>query len=502
MYKTDMHPTIHVQCTSLAKSFGSVQALRNASLRVRSGRIVALVGENGAGKSTLMQLISGDLEADTGQIEVNTRVGLVRQQLSTIGELTLLENIVFGAERTKGKKAWTRLVGGIDWRSHRAQISELMEQTGLAVPLKKLGSEVSVGIRQRTDLLTALYQGAQCLLLDEPTTYLTPHEVDSLFDLMRGLAAEGMGVVFISHRLREVVQHCDEVNVLRRGESVLHLDTRPFDLPEIGQAMSGTAAEPSAESKRAPRDPQEGAVRLEAARGKLRVRAGEIVGIAGVAGNGQQQLLNTIAGIDQSRSHLPVLLDGVDASGISAGRRRSLGLRFVPESVKESGVAPLATITDNLLTANPPSPMRGPLGVLHRRAAETAASALITDAEIVASGPRQRAGELSGGNLQRVAVARELAGEARLLLAHEPTRGVDFGGVALIHRRLLDFTHSNGAVLLVTSDLDELLSLSDRVHVIDRGRLSGSYERSELSLGRLGELLGGLELDQTRSAAS
>ena len=495
-------PATHVRCVGVAKSFGPVRALRHADLDVHAGRISALVGENGAGKSTLMQLISGDLRPDGGTIEVAARVGLVRQQLGTIGELSVLENIVFGAERSvTTENPVLRAIGGIDWRAHRRRVEGLMERTGLTVPVRAEAEGLPVGVRQRVDILSVLYQGATCLLLDEPTTYLTPSEVDGLFGVMRGLVAEGMSVVFISHRLREVAQHCDDVTVLRRGETTMHLPRAPFDLGEIGRAMSGgtVSAEPVRSTARV-RPPGED--RLEALGGALRVRTGEIVGIAGVSGNGQNELLDAIAGIGDQSGVAPVVLDGVDHTRRTALQRRRAGLRFIPESVKESGSAMDASITDNVLTASPPPRLIGRAGVIDRRAADSTAVALIEGARIVADGPHQLAGQLSGGNLQRMAVARELGEGAAVLLAHEPTRGVDFGGVALIHDQLREFTAAGGAVLLLSSDIDELLALSDRIHVIDRGRLGPAHPRDELSVGRLGELLGGLEPMDAGEAAS
>ncbi|SEF18122.1 ATP-binding cassette domain-containing protein [Jiangella alba] len=490
-------PPVHVRAAGLAKSFGPVRALRRADLTVTAGRISALVGENGAGKSTLMQLISGDLSPDAGALDVGVRVGLVRQQLSTVDELSLLENIVFGAEDAAGTGAWPgRLLGGISWSAHKEGVRDLMARTGIVVPLAKPAAEVPVGVRQRVDILSALYRGARCLLLDEPTTYLTPREVDTLFEVMRDLAAGGMSVVFISHRLREVVQHCDEVNVLRRGESVLHLPAAPFELGRIGRAMTGgdDAAGGEATGAARPAGAPPGVPVLDVG-GRLSVRAGEIVGIAGVSGNGQNELLDTIAGLQRSAAHLPLTIDGREVSRWSTRARRAAGLRFIPESVKESGSAPAASITDNVISAVPPPGLRGRLGLLRRGKADQLARSLVERARVVASSTRQPASELSGGNLQRVAVARELGDGARILLAHEPTRGVDFAGVALIHAQLREFTSRGGAVLLVTSDVDELLALSDRVHVIDRGRLGRDYERDELTLGRLGELLGGLGHD-------
>lgn len=448
-----------------------------------------------------MQLISGDLQPDGGTIEVGTRIGLVRQQLATIGELSVLENIVFGAEKSAGSRSLAaRAVGGISWREHGQRAESLMERTGLTVPIRAEAADLPVGVRQRVDILSALYQGVGCLLLDEPTTYLTPNEVDGLFDVMRGLVAKGMSVVFISHRLREVAQHCDEVTVLRRGETTMHLDAAPFDLGEIGRAMSGGTA--SAELSRDDRAAKKtfGAVRLEALDGAIEVRHGEIVGIAGVSGNGQNELLDAITGIGPRGKKADVKIDGQSVGRQSPLKRRRAGLRFIPESVKESGSAVTATITDNVMTANPPQSLIGSLGIILRRSADAAARTLIEQARVVADGPRTLAGQLSGGNLQRVAVARELSAGATVLLAHEPTRGVDFGGVTLIHEQLREFTARGGAVLLLSSDIDELLALSDRIHVIDRGCVGSSYPRSELSVGRLGELLGGLEFADPKTA--
>jgi simple sugar transport system ATP-binding protein len=494
--------SMHVRCVGVAKSFGTVRALRRADLDVREGRISALVGENGAGKSTLMQLISGDLRPDGGTIEIGARVGLVRQQLATIGELSVLENIVFGAERSvRPTSRVLRALGGIDWPAHRRRVEALMDRTGLRVPVRAEAADLPVGVRQRVDILSALYQGAKCLLLDEPTTYLTPSEVDGLFEVMRGLVAEGMSVVFISHRLREVAQHCDDVTVLRKGETTMHLPRAPFDLGEIGRAMSGGTV--SAEPVRSrPPASSAGEVRLAVMSGALRIRAGEIVGIAGVSGNGQNELLDAIAGIGEQSRVAPVILDGTDRSHRTAMERRQAGLRFIPESVKESGSAMDASITDNVMTANPPRRLVRHGGLIDRRAADAMARGLIDRARIVADGPHQLAGQLSGGNLQRVAVARELGEGAAVLLAHEPTRGVDFGGVALIHDQLREFAAAGGAVLLLSSDIDELLALSDRIHIIDRSRLGPAHPREELSVGRLGELLGGLDATDSGEAPS
>ncbi|UWU19480.1 ATP-binding cassette domain-containing protein (plasmid) [Rhizobium sullae] len=481
-----------VDCQQLRLSFGSLRALDNADLRIARGRILALVGENGAGKSTLVRVIAGELTPDEGLVAVNGTVALVRQQLSIAPDLTVLENIVFGAEHARGRN----ILGlkGIDWRERRRRVVELMDQTGLNVPLECPAGTLAPGLQQRAELLGALLRGADILLLDEPTTYLAPDEVDGLFAIIQGLAETGVSTVFISHKLREVAAHCDEVVVLRKGRSVAWFERKPFDLSIIGQSMTGVGL-PTSEAKavelRPPRFEGDCQTRLIAANGRLLVAAGEIVGIAGVAGNGQDELFATLAGIDSDERYQPVLFDGADMTAATNWERRRLGLRLIPSNVKAAGSATSASLVDTVLTAMVPDRFRNKWGFVRRQFAEEATQKLIEEAGVVASGPHQLAGELSGGNLQRLVVARELDG-ALVLVAHEPTRGVDFAASIAIRDRLKRFAAKGGAVLLLTSDLEELIELSDRAHVIYNYQLGPSWPGGELSIERLGELMGGL----------
>jgi simple sugar transport system ATP-binding protein len=493
-----------IVCERVDKSFGPVRALDGAELRVQCGRIAALLGENGAGKSTLVRVIAGELSPDAGRVQVNGSVGIVRQQLSIVPELTVLENLAFGAETAAGQPGrWGRLVGRVDWRALRDRASALAERTHLHVPLERNAGELPPGVQQRAELLGALLRGARVLLLDEPTSYLTPHEVDMLFAVIRGLVADGVSTVFISHKLREVADHCDEVTVLRKGRTVARFDGRPFDLTAIGRSMTGERSKASnnGAQKRAavPATTQAATGRerlLSAAQGALWVEAGEIIGVAGVAGNGQDELFFTLAGLARDPRFTPIELRGDDVTLIRTWERRMRGLRLIPADLRSAGIVASASVTDNVVTAMVRDELRGRLGRLRRGAATDDAGSLIADSRIVATGPSQLAGELSGGNQQRLMVARELRGEATVVIAHEPTRGADFSAAAAIDERLRAFAAAGGAVLLITSDLDELLALSNRVHVLRDGVLSRSLARGRLSHGRLGELLGGLDADE------
>lgn len=488
-------PSPAVSCLGVRKSFGDIQALSDGDLEVPRGQVVALVGENGAGKSTMMRIIAGELAADSGDVRVDVSVGLVRQQLSTVPELTVLENIALGAA---GR-------GRIDWKALRGTVAELMERTGLSVDLDVLAGRLPVALQQRVELVSVLHRGAECLLLDEPTTYLTPHEVDGLFETVHDLTSRGVSAVFISHKLREVVANCDEVVVLAHGATVARFDRPPFDLRMIGRAMTSTnervpASTPGRRVGGLPPSSDD-PVRLNAGSGALQLPVGGILGIAGVAGNGQDDLVESLSGVRRHARWSPIVIDDVDTTSERNNRRRKRGVRVIPGNVKEAGVAPSASLTDNFLTARP-SPAYRQRGWIRRRKAGSATRELIDTYGVVASGPQQAAGELSGGNLQRFVVARELDGDARLLIAHEPTRGVDFSAAAAIRQRIQDHADLGGAVVLITSDLDELLELSDRVQVLFRGNLGRVYDAADLDLPTLGELLGGVDESVGAGAAS
>jgi general nucleoside transport system ATP-binding protein len=480
-----------IACRGVVKRFAATRALDAADFCVRRGSVHALVGQNGAGKTTLMRIIAGELPADEGQIAVDGSVGMVRQHRSIVPELTVLENVVLGAEPRRG---WR-----IDWTRARKQVNDLMARTGLELPLRHRADRLPPALQQRCELLGALARGADILLLDEPTSLLTPQEVDGLFGVVRQLAKAGMTVVFISHKLREVADHCEAVTVLRSGRTVADLQA-PFNLVDVGTAMTGgeifdgvdlTTGEPVARVGAASAGP----ARLRALTTHeipIAVRPGGVLGVAGVAGNGQDELVAHLAGTTSRPAYGGIELDGTAINHLDVRARRRLGMRVIPADVSVEGCAPDASLVDNVLTSEVPRELVGRLGTLRRDRVRRYVEATLTDGEVVYAHLSQPTRELSGGNRQRLVVARELAAGARVVIAQEPTRGVDFAAAAAIRRRLIDFAAHGGAVLLISSDLDELLALSDEIAVLYDEKVIAVERREDITLEVLGQRLGGL----------
>ncbi|MFC7546762.1 ABC transporter ATP-binding protein [Plantactinospora sp. GCM10030261] len=477
-----------LECRQVRKSFGTVRALDGADLRVERGTIHGLVGENGAGKTTLMKVVMGEDSADAGTVDLAVRPGLVRQQLSTVPEFSVLDNIVFGAEPVRR--------GLIDRRRAAADITALMDQVQLSIPLRAEAALLPLALQQRMEILRVLYRRAGVILMDEPTALLTPNEVDALFSLLRRLAADGQSIVLITHKLREIEALCDAVTVIRHGRTVRRWDERPFSSTEIASAMVGVAEGDTA-AHRPERDravPVDAPVLLSAGigAGKVEVRGGEVLGVAGVAGNGQEHLVEQICGLAQHRHRGGVRIGGTVADRWSTRARRAAGLRMIPADVRQWGSAVTASIRDNVLTTEPAPALTGRFRI-RPAAMRRYATRVVEDGGVVCAGIDQRAGELSGGNLQRLVVARELGSGGSVVLAHEPTRGVDFKAARIIRGRLRHFADDGGAVLLVSADLDELFEVSDRIVVLYRGAVVGELPRAQFSRARLGALMGGIE---------
>jgi ABC-type uncharacterized transport system ATPase subunit len=477
-----------ISCSAMRKAFGATKALDGAEFEVAAGGIHALVGENGAGKTTLMRLVAGELTPDSGQLEINGRVGIVRQHLSTVAGLTATESIVFGAE--------PRRHGRINWRHALDEIRRLVADTRLTVPLNRLVSDLPVGLQQRVELLGALYRGCDVLLLDEPTTHLTPHEVESLFDVLKRLVLERqLTVVFVSHKLREVESHCDSATVLRRGQTV-GVFHQPFSIRQVGRAMTGeTQMERSARARANDARPADtwALETLPDHDTQLRIAPGEIIGIAGVAGNGQDEFVAHLAGTETHARFGAIRILGSDASRLKTIQRRRLGLRVIPSDARDRGAALEATLVDNLLTSEPPPALLSFAGRIRQRESQDWARHILDRSSVTRASSNQAARELSGGNLQRLVVGRETTTGGRVLVAHEPTKGVDIAGAAEIRSRIASFAADGGAVLLLSSDLDELIELTDRIHVFYEGTIVGTLQRDEFSFGALGELFGGLD---------
>ena len=501
---------MRVEMRGIAKRFGETVALRSVDFAAARGEIHGLLGENGAGKTTLMNILSGLYRADHGEILIagervvirspahalRCRIGMVHQHVELIDNFTALENVLLGRE---GERLWLRT------DRHRAAVEEVARRFGLAVALDAEVKDLAVGVQQKIEILKALYRGVDVLILDEPTTMLTPQEVDVLFATIRTLAEQGMTVIFITHKIREILTNCDRITVMRGGQVLGTLDRAAADetrLVEmmIGQRLAGVDVAERAETRG-------GSVALEvrglsvAADRRTRVvegcsfslASGEVVGLAGVAGNGQRELAEALLGLRRPAVGV-IALAGRDVTRASVRERLAAGIAYIPEDRIEDGLLPSLTLAENLM-----------LGLHHwafarrrlfdRGVARRLARQAIEEYAVLARSEEARAATLSGGNIQKVLVARAMA-LARLtrgvvLVAMNPTRGLDVRATEFVRKRLLEFARNGGAVLLISEDLDELLQLCDRMLVMYRGSLVGDFGRKDFDPYRIGALMAG-----------
>ena len=501
-----------VRMRGVRKRFGPVQALRDVDLDLARGEIHGLLGENGAGKTTLMNVLSGLYRADAGTITVDGRpaaiavpadalalgIGMVHQHVELIDTFTALENILLGSEGT----AW-RL--RLDRR--RADVETLARRFGLPVPLDVAVGGLAAGVQQKIEILKALHRGVEVLVLDEPTTMLTPQEVDALFATLRTLAAGGVTVVFITHKIREILANCDRVTVMRRGAVVATLVGAAATEARLVELMIGERTIDVA-ARDAPATARRGAVVLEARGltvsgvGRIRVvddchvavASGEIVGVAGVAGNGQRELAEAIVGL------LPVTagslaVGGREVTGASVAGRIAAGLVYVPEDRIHDGILPGLSIAENLVLGLHPYAFGTHAHRFDHAAARERARRAIEEYGIQARDADARAVELSGGNIQKILVARAMAlaqlTQGVAVVAMNPTRGLDVRATAFVRRRLADFAHGGGGVLLISEDLDELLQVCDRIVVMYRGAVMADVPRAAFDSYRIGASMAG-----------
>lgn len=493
----------------ITKSFPGVFANDNIDFAARFGEIHALVGENGAGKSTLMNILYGMHRPDSGEIRISGQaadirsprdsithgVGMVHQHFMLVSVFTALENIILGAEPVT--------LGRTDYRSARERASGICERFGLALDLDTRVADLSVSAQQKTEILKALYREARILILDEPTSVLTPQESDSLFAMLRGMADSGMCVIVITHKLTEVMAHSDRVTVLRQGRQIASLETRSTSADGLARLMVGEHRPVVAGFTPAP-----GSRRGEACgcggllsvsnltitvdKGLLLVdsisfdvRAGEILGIAGVDGNGQRELAEALVGLRRSSGR--VALDGMDIARMTVRERLDAGIAYIPEDRRRDALVDGYSIEENAILGMHRRFARR--GMIDLRAAREHSVNLIERYDVRAAGPEMSAGFLSGGNQQKLVLGRALQGESRLLIACQPTRGLDIGASADVHRRLTEVRSRGMGVILVSYDLDEVLSLSDRVMVMFRGRIAGVLDRADADRETIGAMM-------------
>ena len=497
---------VALEARGIVKRYGPLVANDAIDLVVARGAVHAVMGENGAGKSTLMSILYGMQQPDAGTILVGGRpvvyhsaldaiaegMGMVHQAFKLFNSLTVWENVVYGMEPSRH--------GLIDRRAAIASVAAIAARYQLAVdPLAVVGT-LSVGVRQRVEILKALYRDARILILDEPTAVLTPQERDGLFAVIRHLAADGRTILFVTHKLHEVMTITDRVTVLRDGRVVESMATSETSPRAIIRAMTGRAVSLTVEKgPAAPGAPvlvAEGLTVLSGGgrplvdRASLVVRAGEIVGIAGVAGNGQSELIEALTGLRRPDGGA-VSIAGRIVTAADVADHRDAGLAYIPEDRATTGTARAASAADNLAMGFQRRPPLARHGLLDLGAVANAARAMIARFGIKIGSETLAVGTLSGGNLQKVVVARELTHKAPLLIAEQPTRGVDVGAIEFIHAELVAERDRGAAVLLVSAELTEILALADRILVMYEGRILAEVAADSATEEGLGLLMAG-----------
>jgi ABC-type uncharacterized transport system ATPase subunit len=491
----------------ITRAFPGVVANDHVDLTVRPGEIQALVGENGAGKTTLMNILYGLVHPDSGEILIDGKpvhiggprdaisrgIGMVHQHFMLIPVFSVGENIMLGREPVTGPDFFDR-------ERARTEIAELSRRFGLALDPDARTGNLPVGLQQRAEIVKVLYRGANILILDEPTGVLTPQESKELFVVLRGLVKTGKTIIFISHKLKEVLEISDRITVMRRGKVVGHLITKDTNEEEIATMMVGRAVLLRVDKKPA----QPGAVTFKvenltanadggvaALKGvSFELRQGEILGIAGVEGNGQSELMEVLAGTRRATGG-KILLGDKDVTVFDARTERDAGIAYIPEDRRGAGLVLSYSVADNMILGRQRSPAFSWHEVVLRLIAiRDWARKLVKEFDIRTPTIDTAARNLSGGNQQKIIVAREIASRPRVLLAAQPTRGVDIGAIEFIHRRLVAERDAGTAVLLVSAELDEIRSLSDRIAVIYEGKIV-SIEPADAPEERLGLLMTG-----------
>ncbi len=496
-----------IELRGVHKRFGAVHANKDIDLKIRKGTIHGIIGENGAGKSTLMSILYGFYKADAGEVLINgdvvrlansraaieAGVGMVHQHFMLVDTFSVLENVMLGAEQGMA------LAGSAV--AAREQLQHLAENYQLTVNPDAIVGDLPVGEQQRTEILKALYRGAKVLILDEPTGVLTPQEADQLFRILRALREQGVTVLLITHKLREIMDVTDAVSVMRAGEMVAHRETPETSERELAELMVGGSVDLALDKSAV----NPGEVLLDVkglsardARGvqvchdlSFQIRAGEIVGVAGVSGNGQSELLEVLAGIEPlSGGAFNVLGREVTPQAkVDPKQLRDLGLNHVPEDRHRLGmVKPFSAAETSLLGYHDaPEYQRGLL--IDGAKVVSHCQALMDDFDVRPPDPQLRSGAFSGGNQQKLIIAREIDRNPKLMLVGQPTRGVDIGAIALIHRRLLALRDAGVGILLVSVELDEILALSDRIVVMCGGELVGEVSAAEADKAQLGLMM-------------
>ncbi|GAC91698.1 ABC transporter ATPase [Anoxybacillus flavithermus NBRC 109594] len=478
----------------------------NITLQLKKGEIHALLGENGAGKSTLMNVLFGLYQPDGGEIRVKGKkvnianpnvandlgIGMVHQHFMLVDTFTVTENIILGSEPTKG--------GQIDIEKAEQEVRELSERYGLAVDPKAKIADISVGMQQRVEILKTLYRGADILIFDEPTAVLTPQEIQELIQIMKALVREGKSIILITHKLKEIMEVCDRVTVIRRGKGIGTLNVSETNPNELASLMVGREVHFKTEKQ----PPKVGKPVLEIenlvvkdSRGitavdhlNLTVHAGEIVGIAGVDGNGQTELIEAITGLIKSESG-SIRLNGKEIRNLTPRQITETGVGHIPQDRHKHGLVLDFPIGENMVLQTYYKEPYSKRGILNFKAIYDKARQLIQEFDVRTPDEYTKARALSGGNQQKAIIGREVDRDPDLLIAAQPTRGLDVGAIEFIHKRLIEQRDKGKAVLLVSFELDEIMNVSDRIAVIYEGKIVAIVDPKETTEQELGLLMAG-----------
>jgi len=505
-------PEPFLELRRITKLFAKVAANREVSLAVRGGEVVALLGENGAGKSTVMKILYGLYRADSGEILIEgaprrihspkdaMRLGIsmIQQHFSLVPAHTVTENIILG-----------NVHGRIDWAACQERVRLLAEEYGFDLDPAARVRDLPVGVQQKVEILKALFQRARLLIMDEPTAVLTPQEAVTLMGFIRQFAAAGHSVVFITHKLKEVLEVADRIIVMRDGEVRGDLPRAGTDERELSTLMIGRALPPLPEEPAAPSARELlrlDQVSVQDARGvkaldqvSLILHEGEVLGIAGVSGNGQQELCEAICGFRPLASG-SIVLDGRDLAGLGIRARIGLGIGYVPSDRQKDGLVMDMSLAENMMLKSSYDKKWRRHGLLDRARAARFAAGRIQAYSIKAPGPEAKVQELSGGNQQKLIVAREVEAGSRLIVFDQPTRGLDLGAIDYVHQAILAERAKGKGVLCISTELSEIFALSDRIAVLYRGAVQGVFRRHELTPGKIGLLMAGFRLEAQEDA--
>jgi len=495
-----------VEMRGITKRFPGIVANDSISFKVRKGEIHALLGENGAGKSTLMNILFGLYQPDEGEIYINERqvnitdpkvaidlgIGMIHQHFMLVEPYTVVENIILGAEPRKGIR--------IDYTSARRKVIELSEQYGLQVDPDRIISDISVGMQQRVEILKTLYRGADILIFDEPTAVLTPQEIQELMDIMRNLVKEGKTIILITHKLKEIMAVSDNVTIIRRGKVIDSVATPETTPDELAAKMVGRKVSFSVDKQEA--TPGEKILEfvnvtakdnrgLPALRGlSFELRRGEILGIAGVEGNGQRELIEVLTGLRKTDSG-DIRLLGEPIHNAKPRQISEKKVAYIPEDRQKRGLVLDFSISENMALKTYYTPEYNKRGFLQFDKMNAHSRKLIKDYDVRTPDELTFARALSGGNQQKIIIAREVDGDPDLLIATQPTRGLDVGAIEFIHKKLIEQRDNGKAVLLYSLELEEIMNLSDRIAVIYEGAIVGIVDPKQTTEREIGLMMAG-----------